>query len=950
MPGKWFVPVILLMAAVPLAFSLAPRALSADYHIAINPPRGPDTDCDVLLELEHVPNDSLVLFVAADRTALPIKGFSVTDLNGTPLHFTRQDRIISLIGDKRISQPRFVLTGPLPKRCRVTYRTTIGVRQGDTHVGFNGQAFGLALPDAVVFSGRSVFLVPATRTPVHHVTVSFATPMGWDVVAPWTRRGSQWVMGMRNADPLEHLVSATVGVGKFSFNRFKFMGTDWTIAIPRAVPGQDAALAQATLEHALRYVVSIFHRGLGPNYLALALPKSTLGDEVPSEGWGTGQGGTFLPATRTRVRTFVEQLVDAYLLHPPYRSTLNDSRDFWFPSGLRRYYGTTALVETGLMASSELASAIAVRLATSPGTDNGGVRLEKDFQYPGQPVPGGEATGAALLYDLDQKIRHGTNGARSLDAVVAEAFNHSRARSPWDVLPGIAKGNWVHYRGYYAAEGHFAPLESFSGLPILAESPDPSPGPVRQYIRLACTGNSGSFLENCGCKVNQSGGAARRGTMLRRLRDEGMPLLYVDAGNAFPSPGSFQPADPLSQAEAKLALEIMKSQGLCASAISTDELTWGLDFFRYLDKSVSPPFVSFVADSAGRPLAPPFRIVSVAGLRVALFSAFDPPTYVDAQGSYENHAREFRLPDPFRVLPSAIAEVRPRVDLVGVIGRMSPFFIRRLVAACPDIDLVISNESYAWVTGQDATGKRIFDETDRPGFLGRTLVIYTDLGQYGMTAADLGLTSGGKIASAHITGHQLTEDVPDDPQVRARLSAFYQDVGRSLGGMALVSSPFAGDPTRWNGEYAGAEACRTCHTAEYDQWRRTPHANAYKTLLDAHRNYQPRCVACHVVAYGAPHGYRFGDPSSRLVNVQCEVCHGPGAAHARNPAATPALNGADRNICVSCHTPDHSETFVFEERLPAVLHFQNKMPMVASNPRSARKQGTPSTPSEQKEK
>jgi hypothetical protein len=717
------------------------------------------------------------------------------------------------------------------------------------------------------------------------------------------------------------------------------MGTRWVIAVPRSVPGSEAVAAQVTLERAIRYVASVFNRGLGPNYLALALPKSQLGDEIPAEGWGTGLGGTFIPTTRVRLRTFGEQLVDAYVLAPPYRSALHDPRDYWFPAGLRRYYGTRALVEVGALPLDELASSLAVRLATSPGSESGPIRLEKDFQFPGQQVPGGEPTAAALLYDVDQKIRSATNGVRSLDDVVAAAFKGPNAHSPWDVLPRIAQGDWANYREYYASEGHFAPLESFPGLQMLADAPTPSPGPARRNIRLACTGNSGSFLENCGCKVNQSGGAARRGTMLRRLRGEGVPLLFVDSGNAFPAPGPFQPNDPFSKAETKLALEIMKDQGLCVSAVSNHELTWGLGFFREIQSSAELPYVSFVADSSGEALAPTHRIVSIDGIRIAWFSAFDPPLYVDSQGEYENHAREFRIPDAFHSLPSAINEVRPQVDMVGVIGRMTPSFVRRLVAACPDIDLIISNEMIAWVTGRDAKGNEIYDESDRSGFLGKTLICYTDQGQYGMTLVDLGLTSEGHIASARITAKELNNTVEDDSRVRATLSAFYRDVGREMGGIALVKPPLADDPVRWNGEYVGAEACRTCHASEYDQWRRTPHATAYKTLLDAHRNFQPRCVACHVVAYGAPHGYQFGDPSSRLVNVQCEVCHGPGAAHARNPGAEPAKSGASREVCIACHTPEHSETFVFENRLPAVMHNQEATSLVAPNPHSARGRG-----------
>ena len=89
---------------------------------------------------------------------------------------------------------------------------------------------------------------------------------------------------------------------------------------------------------------------------------------------------------------------------------------------------------------------------------------------------------------------------------------------------------------------------------------------------------------------------------------------------------------------------------------------------------------------------------------------------------------------------------------------------------------------------------------------------------------------------------------------------------------------FADDTARREGLYAGAARCGECHAPEMAQWRRTKHATAYKTLLDRHRHFQPKCVVCHVVGYGTPHGYRLGMSEARLGNVQCEVCHGPGAA------------------------------------------------------------------------
>ena len=52
-----------------------------------------------------------------------------------------------------------------------------------------------------------------------------------------------------------------------------------------------------------------------------------------------------------------------------------------------------------------------------------------------------------------------------------------------------------------------------------------------------------------------------------------------------------------------------------------------------------------------------------------------------------------------------------------------------------------------------------------------------------------------------------------------------------------------------------------------------------------------------------------------LKDVQCEVCHGPGSLHAEDPENS--LTGkiepdSPPEICLTCHTPEHSDTFDYE--------------------------------------
>jgi hypothetical protein len=211
-------------------------------------------------------------------------------------------------------------------------------------------------------------------------------------------------------------------------------------------------------------------------------------------------------------------------------------------------------------------------------------------------------------------------------------------------------------------------------------------------------------------------------------------------------------------------------------------------------------------------------------------------------------------------------------------------------------------------------------EDDQPGFIGRTLVLYAHMGQYGLSVANIDLDAAGRIAGAKVRDLWLTDRVSDQAGIRRALDRFYDRVGALPEAQAGVRPPLGGDEY-WQGKrYAGSEACRGCHIEEFTQWKSTAHASAFKTLLDRHRHYQPVCIACHVVGFGSGFGYRIGQPERPFGNVQCEVCHGPGADHVVAPGRSNIRREVPEHVCRECHTPDHSQAFIYAQRLPLVMH------------------------------
>jgi hypothetical protein len=121
---------------------------------------------------------------------------------------------------------------------------------------------------------------------------------------------------------------------------------------------------------------------------------------------------------------------------------------------------------------------------------------------------------------------------------------------------------------------------------------------------------------------------------------------------------------------------------------------------------------------------------------------------------------------------------------------------------------------------------------------------------------------------------------------------------------ALVVIVLAHPAAAGRADWTGSAACGACHPAQFDGWRRTPHATTQRRFTGA--SPAPRCLACHGTGE-APAG------PAIAVEVGCEACHGAGAAYAeddvmRNPVVARALGlvelaPAPRRaaVCAPCH-------------------------------------------------
>lgn len=110
--------------------------------------------------------------------------------------------------------------------------------------------------------------------------------------------------------------------------------------------------------------------------------------------------------------------------------------------------------------------------------------------------------------------------------------------------------------------------------------------------------------------------------------------------------------------------------------------------------------------------------------------------------------------------------------------------------------------------------------------------------------------------------------------------------------------------------YAGVKTCAACHNELTERWQATRHSKALETLRMKSQEKLPACVKCHVTGFDKPGGYVDQELTPELEGVQCEVCHGPAAAHAENPGDRKSLIvDPGEASCRECHTKGQDPNF-----------------------------------------
>ena len=430
---------------------------------------------------------------------------------------------------------------------------------------------------------------------------------------------------------------------------------------------------------------------------------------------------------------------------------------------------------------------------------------------------------------------------------------------------------------------------------LVTTAPAAPAGTDGAEIVLLAVGDLRGELEPCGCSPEgQMGGLPRRLTYLaQRNSPADDRKILVDLGNNFPA--------PTAQGRLKIELiqALLRRTDPAAILPGPNEIAAGIAL---LDRKL-PYLVS--NDEVGR-IFLPSRTVAAGKLRVGIFGFLSPGLVY--QGSQEH----------FRLRPAEqewFREVRREIAAKGfdrtlLLFRGSDEELTRIVAAGIFHTVVSGNpfkDELNQVVSRSAAGAAIPQVPTK--------------GQ-GLLRFPLSLPNGQGAPKPAIDW--LTEQYRDDPAAREAFKDYDEKV-KALFFARMEMEMKRKAATR----FAGAETCAACHAAQQKIWAASRHARALPTLEKVGKQFDPECLACHVVGLGAQ-GFLSAELTPNLAGVQCENCHGPAKAHLQTPAGVKpgpvlAAQGNERSqpgeaTCRTCHVGSHSPTFEYGRYWPKIAH------------------------------
>jgi hypothetical protein len=420
------------------------------------------------------------------------------------------------------------------------------------------------------------------------------------------------------------------------------------------------------------------------------------------------------------------------------------------------------------------------------------------------------------------------------------------------------------------------------------------------------SGSVHGFLGVCGCPSFPMGGLDRRAGYLEIFRKEerGIATLLLDSGNLFDEPGA------AGDVRTRALIRGMGHLGYEAAGVGERELALGAEHFLGLTGDAPFPFISanLVIEGSRQPWLSDHLIREPAGFPILVTSVtgeFDVPRVELEDG------RAVVVADPAESVARVLDAHGTEDTFVVVLSALPLEEARVLARRVSDIDLIV--------------GARGLRHTIDPIREGRTQILYCgDEGKYfGRVLVFDDAQASGRF-EVRGTLVALDDRVPREPDMEAYVVESQAEASEAERLQRSIDDVHRTEADRSNVAvgYLGSGSCTACHADIVAEWSQTAHAHAWQTLRRAEKvqlgSVRNSCIPCHVTGYGEPGGFVDEETTPHLVDVGCESCHGPGAAHVAQPELE--YGAVTLANCTTCHTPEMDPDFNYYRDVQLVSH------------------------------
>jgi len=440
------------------------------------------------------------------------------------------------------------------------------------------------------------------------------------------------------------------------------------------------------------------------------------------------------------------------------------------------------------------------------------------------------------------------------------------------------------------------------GLLLLASLLAPACGPKQvpaANLSIYFTCDTHGRLEPCGCFSGQFGGLTRLKTVLDAETDSAS--LRVDVGDAVAGHADYDliQYQYILRAYAQVAYDAVNIGGREAG-FSAAQL-------QKLKSSAPVPILSanLLDQASGKPLFEPFRVILRNGWRIGVIGVVDPRAVAEPGSGVTVASME-------TTLAQLIPIVKTQADLLVLLAFTDETTLDRLADQFYEAQVIL--------------GGRVRQPAQELKRSNRSLVYYVTNESRALGVLRIKLQRGSPVEPLGSEIRLLHDQIPQHAAIRALAKAYRQEIRTTslLVDDAEVATEDRVPGVRAAAEYVGTERCAACHKTAGAVWAKSGHAKAFSTLVERQADADPTCIGCHTVGFGAPTGYLRKFTGSKLIDVGCESCHGPGSLHVRQREGDKTIDFHYRELaagdCKKCHYGEFSRTFYWSEFWPRIQH------------------------------